>query len=229
MKRFSILLIMIVFALSFVVLGCSSESKTLKTSPSSLTFGDINLGDEVTLDVILTNKYGKSILITSISIAGSNNFEITAGSTVPINLDKNATHTISVKFEPTTAGPLVATLSILHDASTKAKEIDLTGNGIPVARIDLSETSHDFNKKLINRTHTHDLDIENIGTSDLEIINLNFTGLGAGVYSISAGGPTPIYITPGSTKTITIAFEPSERTVTSCSSSKRALPPVEAL
>jgi len=188
MKRFSTLLTVFFFVFTFFILGCSSESKTLKISPPSLKFGDVNLGEFVTQDITLTNKYGKLLLITAISISGSNDYTITAGNILPINLDKNAIHTVTVKFEPTSGGPLVAMLSVLHDASTKAREVDLTGNGIPVARIDLSDTTFDFSKKIINRTHTHDLDIENIGTSDLEINNLSFTGLGAAVYSISAGG-----------------------------------------
>jgi len=206
MKRFSVFTIM--FSIVILVFGCSSESKTLNITPTSLKFGDVNLGEFVTQDITLTNKYGKLLLITAIGISGSNDYTITAGNILPINLDKNATHTVTVKFEPTSGGPLVALLSVLHDASTKARDVDLTGNGIPVARIELSDTTYDFSKKIINRTHSHNLDIENIGTSDLEINNLSFVGLGAPVYSISAGGPTPIYVTPGTTKTITITFEP---------------------
>ncbi len=208
MKRFSIFTIMLVFALSFVVFGCSSDTKTLKLSPTSLKFGDVNIGDIISLDVTLTNKYGKLILISAISISGSNDYTITAGNTLPINLVNNATHTVTVTFEPTTGGQLVGLLSILHDASTKPKDINLTGNGIPVPRIKLTPTTYDFGKRLINRTHNNDIEIENFGTSNLEINNLSFIGLGATVYSISAGGPTPINITPGTTKTITVAFNP---------------------
>ncbi len=208
MKRYSVFTIIFVFALLFMVCGCSSDDKTLKITPSSLKFADVNLGDVVTFDLTLTNKYGKSILITSISIAGSNDFTITAGNAVPINLDKNAIHTVTVKFEPTTGGPLAAMLSILHDASPNPKEVNLTGNGIAVPRIKLSPTTYDFDKKLFNRTHTHDFEIENIGTSELNISNFGFTGAGAGAYSISAGN-APVQIQPGLKHTFTVTFAPT--------------------
>ncbi|MCD4656952.1 MAG: choice-of-anchor D domain-containing protein [Planctomycetes bacterium] len=208
MKRSSILTIMFVFAVSFMVLGCSSESKTLKLTPSKLDFGTVNIGDTFTIDVVLKNKYGKDILISNITISGSNNYAITAGGTLPINLYNNAEHTLSIMLTPITAGPIIGLLSIIHDASTKVKEADLVGVGLAVPRIMLSDTAFDFAKKLINRTHNHDLEIENTGTADLNISNLSFVGAGATVYSISAGGPTPINISPGTTKTLTIAFEP---------------------
>ena len=132
MKRSSILMIMFVFAVTFMFLGCSSESKTLKLTPSKLDFGTVNIGDTFTIDVVLKNKYGKDILISNIAISGSNNYTITAGGTLPINLDNNAEHILSIMLTPTTAGPIIGLLSIIHDASTKVKEADLKGVGLAV-------------------------------------------------------------------------------------------------
>ncbi len=208
MNRFSALLIpVIIFALSQVI-GCSSESKTLKVNPSTMKFGNVNIGESVDMDLTITNKYDKDVMISDMTLVGSYDFIIYSGAVFPIDLLKGAEHKITIKFTPTSDGLLVSTLSILHDASAKEKLVEISGTGVKVARIDLSDTTFDFDKKLISRTHTHDLDIENVGTSDLEINNLSFTGLGAAVYSISAGGPTPINIMPGTSKTITIAFNP---------------------
>ncbi len=206
--RLKLTVFCMLFVAGAIFVGCSSESKTLKLTPSKLDFGTVNIGDDFSIDVVLKNKYDKTMIISNISITGSNDYVITAGGTMPINLDKNAEHTLSILFVPTSAGTINGLLSIIHDASTKVKEVDLIGVGLPVPRIVLSDTTFDFDKKLINKTHTHDLDIENVGTADLEISNLQFTGLGASVYSISAGGPVPINVMPGTTKTITIAFNP---------------------
>ncbi len=197
-----------VFCLLFVTvavfLGCTSETKTLKLTPSKLDFGSVYIGDTYSIDIVLKNKYGKLILISNISISGTNDYTITAGGSIPINLDNNAEHTLSIEFAPTVAGPIVGLLSITHDASAKPKEVDLTGMGEAVARIVLSENSFDFDKRLINRTHTHDFDIENIGTADLSINGLNFTGMGATAFKSTAA---PITIIPGTKTAITITFE----------------------
>ncbi len=208
MKRFSIFTIMFVFALSFMVFGCSSDDKTLKITPSKLDFGSVNLGDTFDIEVTLKNKYGKDVTITNLDISGSADFIITSGGTIPFNLINNDEHKFTIMFKPSVGGQITATLFITHDASSKTKDVEMKGVGVPVARIDLSDTTFDFDKRLINRMHTHDLDIENVGTADLDINNLSFVGLGAAVYNISAGGPAPINITPGTTKTITIAFNP---------------------
>ena len=191
-----------------LLISCSSDTKTLKITPSKLDFGDVNLGEIVDIEVTLKNKFGKDVTILNMNIIGSYDFIITSGCIMPIDLLKNAEHKMIVTFVPSLGGPNIATLFIAHDASNKPKEVGIKGVGIPVARIKLSDTIFNFDKKIINRNHTHDIEIENFGTLDLEISNLSFVGAGAAVYSISAGGPTPINIAPGATKTITIAFDP---------------------
>ncbi len=208
MRSSSIGICSIVFFCMIFIVSCSSEDKTLKISPSKLDFKEVNLGDTSDIEITLTNKYGKDLEISSFVINGSNNFTITAGGSTPVNMLKGAEYKLTLTFEPTSAGTIEGSIVITHDASTKPKEVAITGVGVPVARIALSGSTFDFDKKLINKTSTHDFNIENIGTADLEISALTFTGLGATVYSISAGGPVPINITPGSSKTITIAFEP---------------------
>ena len=208
MNRFSILTNMLFCALLFSVLGCSSESKMLKVSPAKLDFGDVNLGDTIDIEVTLKNKYGKDVTIMNMDIIGSIDYIISSGGTVPFHLIKNDEHKLTITFAPSITGQITAMLIITHDASTRTKDVDIKGVGVPVARIELSDTAFDFGSKIINRTHTHDLDIENIGTADLNISNLSFVGASSTLYSISAGGSTPINITPGSIITITIAFDP---------------------
>ncbi|MCD4657377.1 MAG: hypothetical protein K8S87_07510, partial [Planctomycetes bacterium] len=64
----------IVFNLTLIVLfglilSCSSESKSLSTSPNKLDFGNVNLGDYAELSLELKNKYGKDILISNLDIS----------------------------------------------------------------------------------------------------------------------------------------------------------------
>ncbi len=200
--------IFVLFAL-FVFIGCSSESKSLSISPSSVKFNDVNIGDSREIDVVLKNKYGKDLIISTFSLSGSNDFSITAGGSVPLNFLKNTSHTLKVRFEPTSTGVLAGLISILHDASNNPVEVELSGNGIPVARAVFSENNHDFKKTKNNTTRDYDFEVDNIGTADLIISNFTFTGVGASVYSISAGGNVPVTIIPGITHTFTVSFEPT--------------------
>ena len=203
-----VLLCLMFFAFTIYV-GCSSDSPTLKLTPSKLDFGTINIGDTSTIDVVLKNKYGKAMIISNISITGSNNYAITAGGYLPINLDKNAEHILTIMFTPTVNGPIIGLLTFVHDASTKAKEADLEGIGVAVPRIDIPVTSHDYGIRLFNTTINQNFEVENVGSADMTIAQLTFTGTGASVYNVSAGGVIPISVTPGATHTITVQFAPT--------------------
>ncbi len=208
MRKLSISLIMFVYFLAFVVFGCASETKTLKVSPSKIDFGNINIGDYLETDVEITNKYGKDVIITDISIVGNNDFQLMAGATIPINLSNNNFHPITIRFTPTSNIPVMASLNIIHDASVKPKTADILGTGVKVARIELLTTNYDFGAVLYQTTEDHDFDITNIGTNDLSISSFYFTGAAAALYSVSTGGNTPVNVTPGSTHTFTVQFAP---------------------
>ena len=196
------------FTVLILSFGCSSDSETLKLSPSKLDFGSIYIGDTLKIDVELKNKYGKQILITNIVLSGSNNYVITAGANIPLSLDNGATHILSIVFTPTADAPINGLLSIIHDASTKTKEAELIGIGVAVPRIDVPVVSHDFDIRLTGTTTTEDFEIHNIGTKSLNISQYTFSGVGASVYSVSAGGTIPTIVNPGATHTVTVAFEP---------------------
>ncbi len=198
------LLVIIVFLIS-----CSSESKSLSISPHKLDFSNVNLGDYVELTLEIKNNYGKDVIITNLDIIGSGDYTITANGSVPINLQKGQTHSLTVKFEPTSSGIISAVLSILHDASSKSKDIDITGIGVPVPRIVIPTMSHDFGVIVINTTAVKIFNIQNTGTADLILNALTFSGSGASTYSISSGGSIPVTITPGVTHQIEVEFAPT--------------------
>ena len=96
----------------------------------------------------------------------------------------------------------------MHDASIKEKEVSFTGNGIPVARIAVSEQNYDFKIVKNGTTKDYDFEIENYGTADLVLQNFNFIGMGSALFTVSAGGAAPITVTPGTKHTITVQFAP---------------------
>ncbi len=209
MRKSRVFIGLILIVLFAGVVSCSTDSKSLKCTPNSLAFGNVNLGDYLAKDIVIKNKYGKELLITNIDITGSTDFIFASSVNLPINLLNNAEFTLSIKFTPTLAGNSNATLLIVHDASTKAKSVDITATGVAVPKIDISENSHDFGMVLINTPEHYGFTIENIGTADLTISSFNFMGTGASAYSISAGGLTPYVVSPGNTHVFEVQFNPT--------------------
>ena len=185
----------------------STALNILEVAPSTVNFGDVNLGDSSKMDVTLTNKYNKDMILTSCVLTGSSDFVITAGDNTPFAIVKDATHKLTIQFMPTSIGTLNAQIEIRHDASSTPVTIDVKGNGVPVPIMVLTETSYDFGNKLINGTYYHDFEIENVGTAEIVIAALNLVGTGASAYAIT-NSTTPFSIQPGSKHTISVSFNP---------------------
>ncbi len=193
--------------LSLLCFSCSSDDAGLSLSPKSLSYGEVNLGDFKTMDLVIKNKYGKDVIISQLNLTGSTDFEISSGLSLPHTLVNKTEVTITLRFEPSIAGELEGLLSIVHDGSTKPEEVNITGEGVPVPRIRLSETSYDFEWVLISGgSKNHTFDVENIGTADLNLTGLSFTGTDAAAFSFVSGGTVPYAITPGSKHTIEVSF-----------------------
>ncbi|MCK5344749.1 MAG: choice-of-anchor D domain-containing protein, partial [Candidatus Heimdallarchaeota archaeon] len=111
-SRLKLTVFCMLFVASAIFAGCSSDSKTLKLSPSKLDFGTVNIGDTFDIEVTMTNKYGKDVTVTNMDISGSSNFSITSGGSLPFNLINKEEHKFTITFTPTTGGPIAATLFI---------------------------------------------------------------------------------------------------------------------
>ena len=101
MNRSVVICFLLVFTL--ISFSCSSESKTLKVTPGSLDFEQINIGDSSNLQITLKNKYGKDLTISNITLNGSGDYLIVTGGNVPINLLKNDEQAIQLSFTRTSA------------------------------------------------------------------------------------------------------------------------------
>ena len=83
---------------------------TLSLSPTSITFGNITVGQTSTKSVTLTNSGTGILMISGISVSGS---EFTAsGPHLPLALSAGQSSSISVVFKPTADTPATGTITI---------------------------------------------------------------------------------------------------------------------
>ncbi len=85
-------------------------------------------------------------------------------------------------------------------------KIDLNGTGTP--EISPQSTSHNFGMVTVDTTETWNLNIVNIGTGDLILSDLEFSGQGSSY--LSCDQSFPITITPGNNQVLNIHFQPSD-------------------
>ena len=147
-------------------------------TPSSLNFGNQNVGSTSTAQSISLQNTGISALtISSITASGdfaqSNNCPIS-----PSTLAVNSTCTINVTFTPTLAGSRSGTLSVSDNATGSPHTVALSGTGaavVPIASLSASSLSFG-NEQVGNTTAAQSVTLNNTGTAVLNISSVTVTG-----------------------------------------------------
>jgi hypothetical protein len=101
---------------------------TLSINASSLPFGDVSLNTPATQSITLTSTGTVAVTVNSATVAGKG-FTV-SGATFPLTLNPNQSATLSVQFDPTTAGSASGTLTIVSTSSTNSTNVlSLSGTG----------------------------------------------------------------------------------------------------
>lgn len=104
-----------------------TASSQLQASASNLSFGNVTVGDSISLPVKLTNVGNASVTITSVIPTG-NGFFASGGSNV--TLAPNGSVTVSVRFAPSIAGFTGGQLSISSNASDPTLTVALSATAV---------------------------------------------------------------------------------------------------
>jgi hypothetical protein len=99
----------------------------LRAAPSSLAFGDVAAGSTSgTQTVTVTNPGTSAAPVSSVSVTGPFSQTNTCGTSIAAG----GSCTISVKFSPTTGGPLSGTLTVATSAPGGPLTVPLSGTGV---------------------------------------------------------------------------------------------------
>lgn len=111
---------------------------TLSINATSLAFGDVDLNSPTTQSLTLTSTGTAPVTVSTVTISGAgfsfspSTFPLTLNSTTP-------TATLSVEFDPTTAGAVTGQLTVTSNSSTNGTaNISLTGTGVTAYEVDLT-------------------------------------------------------------------------------------------
>ncbi|WP_161973208.1 choice-of-anchor D domain-containing protein [Halostella litorea] len=96
-----------------VPLSGTATRPRLAVSRSSVDFGNVTLGDAVTTTVTLSNRGDGTLRVANADVVGADpgSFEL-AGPTTPVTLEPGEQRTVTLGFEPTTAGTKSAILKL---------------------------------------------------------------------------------------------------------------------
>jgi hypothetical protein len=114
--------------------GCGGSSNsataTLGISATTIAFGDVSLNTTVTQSVALTSTGAAPVTVSSVTVSGAG--FLFSGASFPLTLNSSTpTATLSVEFDPTSAGPATGQLTVTSNSSINGTaDISLTGTGV---------------------------------------------------------------------------------------------------
>jgi hypothetical protein len=145
-------------------------------SPTSLSFGNEEVGVPTTQPVTLTNTGTAALSITSIAISGANSGDFTQSNNCGSLLGAGANCTINVTFNPSKTGNRAGNVKLVDNAPGSPQTVPLSGVGIAPVAV-LSPTGLSFTGVLVGSSSSPlALTLENTGTASLIITSIMATG-----------------------------------------------------
>jgi hypothetical protein len=97
--------------------------------PSSLSFGTVAVGNDVTKGVTVTNTGTTALDISRVGVTGADAGDFTPTNQCPSSLAPTDKCTIEVTFAPSTTGSRTATLTVTDNVKISTQDVPLSGKG----------------------------------------------------------------------------------------------------
>ncbi len=176
----------------------------LEVTPPALDFGAVTIGNSPSLAVTVQNTGDGTINVTGVT-GPSVPYSMTNGC-VSAALLNGQTCTITIQFTPTAVGPFNDSLQVNTDAGNQTVNITGTGQTSSPAQILVTPTTVNFGTVTLGSSTTSNVQVQNIGTSDL---NVTFVGnFSPSAFSLDSNGCTSP-VAPGNTCDISVRFTPT--------------------
>ncbi len=197
-------------SLSIPLSGTGVMQGTLTANPTSLAFGNVQVGNSTNLSETLTNTGGSSVTITQASSSAAA-FSI-SGLNLPLTLTANQSATFTATFAPTSAGAASGNLSVASNASNSTLTIALSGTGTAAGTLAVSPTSLSFGNVVVGSSSPLSGNLIASGAS----VTVASASLNSNEFVLS-GISLPATLTAGQSVPFTVTFTPQSSGATSAS------------
>jgi hypothetical protein len=193
-----------------VALNGSGAYPTVRLTPSTLAFGNVEVGYSSTQkSSILKNSGQVDLTISKVALSGSNPSEYTETNTCVGTFAPNASCTITVAFMPTASGQQDASITITDNTSAGSNTLNLTGSGaLPTAT--LTPSSDNFGTVTVGKESAAIVSTyTNTSSYLLKIMSITITGTNKSNYSQTNTCPVGGTLAANASCTISVTFTPS--------------------
>src|SRR5580700_6347378 len=183
--------------------GTALAAGALSASPSSANFGNVTVGSNQTVPVIVTNTGGESVTISSAAASGTG-FSFT-GQHPPLTLSAGQSATFDAVFTPTAAGAATGSLTINSNASNSTLSIPHSGTGVAPGELGSNPSSFAFGNIQDGTSKSLSGTLTNSGGTTITISAASASGTG---FSLS-GLSLPVTLTAGQSTSFSVLFSPT--------------------
>jgi Abnormal spindle-like microcephaly-assoc'd, ASPM-SPD-2-Hydin len=184
----------------------SPTAPNLTVSAASLAFGNVALNTPARQTLTLTSSGTAPLMVNAATLSGTG-FTM-PGATFPVTLNPGQTTSLSVQFDPTTAGAASGQIVITSNSANGTATVALSGTGTKTntqtPTLSLSAASLPFGNVALNTAAKQTLTLSSSGTGALTINGASLSGTG---FTMS-GTTFPVTLNPGQTASLTVQFDP---------------------
>jgi len=198
------------------VSGKAVAAGQIIVSPSSVSFGNVQVGKSEAQTATLTNSGGSSVTISQ-AAASSAGFSL-SGLALPVTLSPGQNTPVSIVFAPTVAGVAKGSISMTGVASltttttpgassgTKPTNasVSVTGDGIVPGQVGVTPGSINFGNVTVGGTQTQTATLTNSGGTSVTVTQAAATGAG---FNLS-GLTLPFALAVGQSALLQVSFSP---------------------
>ena len=185
--------------------GTSTSSPGLSISPSTLYFGNVDVGQTRTQTIVMSNPGTGTTTVFSGTVTGTG-FSIVSPA-FPVTLSPSTAQVVTISFSPTNSGTATAVVSFTSDA-VQAPVLSLVASGnasSPVTSGIVFPTSADFGFVPVGSTYILTVVVYNTGNTPLQVNGATAVGSGYAVDSTQY----PVTIPVNSAQSFSIMFTAS--------------------
>jgi centrosomal CEP192-like protein/HYDIN/CFA65/VesB family protein len=178
----------------------------IEISPSTVSFGNVAMGQSATKTVTLTNTGTEALSVSGIAVAGTG--FTASGPHLPISLASGQSTSISAVFKPTSGNADKGTITITSNAAGSPSLVALSGTGTtgttPAAALTVTPSTVAFGSVAVGSEQSQTIHVENTGGESASISKLTVSGTGVSVSGITA----PMTLAAGQTANLTVSYKP---------------------
>ncbi|MGA8214868.1 MAG: choice-of-anchor D domain-containing protein [Candidatus Sulfotelmatobacter sp.] len=195
--------------------GTGVAPAILTATPASMTFANVQVGQNQTQTETVKNTGGMNGTISQASVTGTG-FSV-SGLSTPVTLTPGQSASFSVTFAPQSSGNFSGGVSVASNASNPTVSVTLSGSAISQSQGALNVSPVNAGSVVVGTSGTQTGTLSATGSS-VSVSSVSLSGTNPSEFSIS-GLTFPVAVTTAQPVTFTVTFTPGATGAASASAS----------